>query len=69
MTNVKPINQVALLPSWITMPTRKGRGYQAITGGYFPQMGLYPNWFSFLFYFIFHFTYIILSKGMSYVLL
>ncbi|KAK7804941.1 hypothetical protein U0070_015128 [Myodes glareolus] len=38
MTNVKPINQVALLPSWITMPTRKGRGYQAITGGYFPQM-------------------------------
>ncbi|KAH0513704.1 UDP-N-acetylglucosamine transferase subunit ALG13-like protein [Microtus ochrogaster] len=38
MTNVKPVNQVALLPSWITIPTRKGRGYQAITGGYFPQI-------------------------------
>ncbi|CAO2622792.1 Putative bifunctional UDP-N-acetylglucosamine transferase and deubiquitinase ALG13 [Lemmus lemmus] len=38
MTNVKPVNQVALLPSWSIIPTPKGRGYPAITGGYFPQI-------------------------------
>lgn len=51
LANVKPVNQVALLPSWNTMPTRKGRGgYQAIRGGYFPEMGLYPECFSFFFF-------------------
>ncbi|CAH6780256.1 LOC108349244 [Phodopus roborovskii] len=38
LANVKPINQVALLPPWNTLSTRKGRGYQCITGGYFPEI-------------------------------
>ncbi|ERE65170.1 putative UDP-N-acetylglucosamine transferase subunit ALG13 like protein [Cricetulus griseus] len=38
LANVKPVNQVALLPTWNILPTRKGRGYPAITGSYFPEM-------------------------------
>ncbi|KAL6041395.1 hypothetical protein STEG23_026186, partial [Scotinomys teguina] len=38
LANVKPVNQMALLPSWNPMPARKGRGYQTIHGGYFPEM-------------------------------
>ncbi|XP_040600448.1 putative bifunctional UDP-N-acetylglucosamine transferase and deubiquitinase ALG13 isoform X3 [Mesocricetus auratus] len=38
LDNVKPVSQVALLPFWNTLPSRKGRGYQPVTGGYFPEM-------------------------------
>lgn len=38
MANVKPVNQVALLPTWNTIPVRSGRGYQTINGAYFPEI-------------------------------
>ena len=40
LAHVRPVNQVALLPSWNAIPIRNGRGYPTITGGYFPEIGL-----------------------------
>ncbi|CAK6450234.1 unnamed protein product [Pipistrellus nathusii] len=38
LANLKPVTQVTPVPAWNAMPSRKGRGYQKISGGYFPEM-------------------------------
>ncbi|XP_052026754.1 putative bifunctional UDP-N-acetylglucosamine transferase and deubiquitinase ALG13 isoform X2 [Apodemus sylvaticus] len=38
MAHVKPVNQVAILPSWNAIPIRNGRGFPTLTGGYFPEI-------------------------------
>ncbi|XP_021482819.1 putative bifunctional UDP-N-acetylglucosamine transferase and deubiquitinase ALG13 [Meriones unguiculatus] len=38
LANVKPVNQVALLPPWNAIPLHQVRGYQSLNGVYFPEM-------------------------------
>ncbi|XP_036125948.1 putative bifunctional UDP-N-acetylglucosamine transferase and deubiquitinase ALG13 [Molossus molossus] len=38
LANLKPVTQVTSVPAWNAVPSRKGRGYQKISGGYFPEM-------------------------------
>lgn len=60
------------VPAWNAMPSRKGRGYQKMPGGYVPEIGLYAKgcYFIFPFMYLLLLTYIVLFfKDMSYVLL
>nr|KAF6434953.1 hypothetical protein HJG63_000579 [Rousettus aegyptiacus] len=38
LANLKPVTQVTPVPSWNAVPSRKGRGYQKISGSYVPEM-------------------------------
>ncbi|KAM8753143.1 LOW QUALITY PROTEIN: UDP-N-acetylglucosamine transferase subunit ALG13 [Rhynchonycteris naso] len=38
LANLKPVTQVTPVPSWNPGSSRKGRGYQKISGGCFPEM-------------------------------
>ncbi|XP_025789554.1 LOW QUALITY PROTEIN: putative bifunctional UDP-N-acetylglucosamine transferase and deubiquitinase ALG13 [Puma concolor] len=40
LANLKPVTQVTPVPAWSGMPSRKGRGYQKISGGYVPEMAM-----------------------------
>lgn len=40
LANLKPVTQVTPVPAWNAMPSRKGRGYQKISGGYVPEMAM-----------------------------
>ncbi|XP_025227782.1 putative bifunctional UDP-N-acetylglucosamine transferase and deubiquitinase ALG13 isoform X2 [Theropithecus gelada] len=38
LANLKPVTQVMPVPAWNAMPSRKGRGYQKMPGGYVPEI-------------------------------
>ncbi|KAI2600565.1 ALG13 UDP-N-acetylglucosaminyltransferase subunit, partial [Homo sapiens] len=38
LANLKPVTQVMSVPAWNAMPSRKGRGYQKMPGGYVPEI-------------------------------
>lgn len=57
LANLKPVTQVTPVPSWNAVPSRKGRGYQKISGSYVPEMGLYTEGF---YYSPFHVPYLVL---------
>lgn len=48
LANLKPVTQVTPVPAWNAMPSRKGRGYQKVSGGYVPEMGLYAGGFYYI---------------------
>lgn len=62
LANLKPVTQVIPVHAWNAMPSRKGRGYQKISGGYFPEMGLYTEGF---YYFLHLSPYIVIFKGIN----
>lgn len=43
LANLKPVTQVTPIPAWNAVTSRKGRGYQKMSGGYVPEMGLYTK--------------------------
>lgn len=45
LVDLKPVTQVTPVPAWNAMPSRKGRSYQKISGGYIPEIGLYTESF------------------------
>uniref|UniRef100_A0A2K5DDG3 UDP-N-acetylglucosamine transferase subunit ALG13 n=1 Tax=Aotus nancymaae TaxID=37293 RepID=A0A2K5DDG3_AOTNA len=38
LANLKPVTQLMPFPAWNAMPSRKGRGYQKMPGGYVPEI-------------------------------
>lgn len=45
LANLKPVTQVTPGPAGNVIPSRKGRGYQKISWGCVPEMGLYAEGF------------------------
>ncbi|KAB0344419.1 hypothetical protein FD754_021345 [Muntiacus muntjak] len=40
LADLKPVTQVTPVPAWNAMPSRKGRSYQKISGGYIPEIAM-----------------------------
>ncbi|XP_061265477.1 putative bifunctional UDP-N-acetylglucosamine transferase and deubiquitinase ALG13 isoform X4 [Bos javanicus] len=40
LVDLKPVTQVTPVPAWNAMPSRKGRSYQKIPGGYIPEIAM-----------------------------
>lgn len=69
LANLKAVTQVMHIPTWNTISSRKGRGYQKMSAGYIPEMGLYAkSLLIFPFCSLLLFKYVVLFLKKKYVI-